>query len=78
MTPRGISGLHTAHGGMARGMAGRKMSVSFDDETPEILARRASEEGMDRSASLASPAHRDDMRRRLAADNATLNAAGYT
>ncbi|MFI1241439.1 hypothetical protein [Nocardia salmonicida] len=59
-------------------MAGRKTSVSFDDETLEILARRANEAGMDRSAFLASLVHRDDMRRRLAADSATLNAAGYT
>lgn len=52
--------------------------MSFDDETLEVLSRRAKEAGMDRSAFLASLIHRDDMRRRLAADSATLNAAGYT
>ncbi|MBF6222803.1 hypothetical protein IU479_32475 [Nocardia abscessus] len=59
-------------------MAGRKTSVSFDDETLEILARRAEEEGLDRSAYLAQLVRRDDLRRRIAADSATLNAAGYT
>lgn len=62
---------------MLSGMAGRKTSVSFDDETLEILARRAAEEGLDRSAYLARLVRRDDLRRRLAADSATLNAAGY-
>jgi hypothetical protein len=65
-------------GGMLSGMAGRKTSVSFDDETLDILARRAEEEGMDRSAYLARLVRRDDLRRRIAADSATLNAAGYT
>jgi hypothetical protein len=59
-------------------MAGRKTSVSFDEETLDILARRAEEEGLDRSAYLAQLVRRDDLRRRLAADSATLNAAGYT
>ncbi|WP_378736723.1 hypothetical protein [Nocardia brasiliensis] len=59
-------------------MAGRKTSVSFDDATLEILARRAQEEGMDRSAYLAELVRRDDLRRRLAADTATLSAAGHT
>ncbi|MBF6335554.1 hypothetical protein IU450_06605 [Nocardia abscessus] len=59
-------------------MAGRKTSVSFDDETLEILVRRAEEEGLDRSAYLAQLVRRDDLRRRIAADSATLNAAGYT
>ncbi|WP_280491790.1 hypothetical protein [Nocardia asiatica] len=59
-------------------MAGRKTSVSFDDETLEILARRAEEEGLDRSAYLAQLVRRDDLRRRIAADSATLNAAGHT
>jgi hypothetical protein len=63
---------------MLSGMAGRKTSVSFDDETLDILARRAEEEGMDRSAYLARLVRRDDLRRRIAADSATLNAAGYT
>ncbi len=59
-------------------MPGRKTSVSFDEETLEILARRADEEGLDRSAYLAQLVRRDDLRRRIAADSATLNAAGYT
>ncbi|MFR9751766.1 hypothetical protein ACL02S_12110 [Nocardia sp. 004] len=59
-------------------MPGRKTSVSFNDETLEILARRAQEDGLDRSAYLAGLVHRDDLRRRIAADSATLNAAGYT
>jgi hypothetical protein len=59
-------------------MAGRKTSVSFDDETLEILARRAEEEGVDRSAYLAQLVRRDDLRRRITADSATLNAAGRT
>ncbi|MGW0252168.1 hypothetical protein ACWDYH_36640 [Nocardia goodfellowii] len=59
-------------------MAGRKTSVSFDEETLEILARRAAEVNLDRSAYLAELVHRDDLRRRIAADSATLNAAGYT
>ncbi|WP_159080341.1 hypothetical protein [Nocardia suismassiliense] len=59
-------------------MAGRKTSVSFDDTTLEILARRAEEEGMDRSAYLADLVRRDDLRRRIAADTATLNTAGHT
>jgi hypothetical protein len=63
---------------MFDGMAGRKTSVSFDDEILEILARRAEEEGIDRSAYLAQLVRRDDLRRRIAADSATLNAAGYT
>jgi hypothetical protein len=62
---------------MLSGMAGRKTSVSFDDETLDILARRAEEEGMDRSAYLARLVRHDDLRR-IAADSATLNAAGYT
>jgi hypothetical protein len=52
--------------------------VSFDDEILEILARRAEEAGIDRSAYLAQLVRRDDLRRRIAADSATLNAAGYT
>jgi hypothetical protein len=68
----------TAIDGRLSGMAGRKTSVSFDDETLEILARRAGEDGMDRSAYLAALVRRDDRRRRIAADSATLNAAGYT
>ncbi|MFD0000580.1 hypothetical protein [Nocardia sp. NPDC127526] len=56
---------------------GRKTSMSFDDETLAIIARRAAEENMDRSAYLAELVRRDDLRRRLAADSATLNAAGY-
>ncbi|UGT69148.1 hypothetical protein LTT66_02745 [Nocardia gipuzkoensis] len=52
--------------------------MSFDEETLEILARRAEEEGLDRSAYLSQLVRRDDLRRRLAADSATLNAAGYT
>jgi hypothetical protein len=68
----------TADGGMLGGMAGRKTSVSFDDEILEILARRAEEAGIDRSAYLAQLVRRDDLRRRIAADSATLNAAGYT
>ena len=63
---------------MLGGMAGRKTSVSFDDEILEILARRAEEAGIDRSAYLAQLVRRDDLRRRIAADSATLNAAGYT
>ncbi len=63
---------------MFDGMTGRKTSVSFDDEILEILARRAEEEGIDRSAYLAQLVRRDDLRRRIAADSATLNAAGYT
>ncbi|GGL06298.1 hypothetical protein [Nocardia jinanensis] len=59
-------------------MAGRKTSVSFDEETLEILARRAAEADLDRSAYLAQLVHRDDLRRRIATDSATLNAAGYT
>ncbi|GAA1645729.1 hypothetical protein GCM10009764_79150 [Nocardia ninae] len=51
--------------------------MSFDDATLEILARRAQEEGMDRSAYLADLVRRDDLRRRLAADTATLAAAGH-
>lgn len=70
--------VSTALGSMLNGMAGRKTSVSFDDETLDILARRAKEEGMDRSAYLARLVRRDDLRRRIAADSATLNAAGYT
>lgn len=70
--------VSTALGGMLSGMAGRKTSVSFDDETLDILARRAKEEGMDRSAYLARLVRRDDLQRRIAADSATLNAAGYT
>lgn len=52
--------------------------MSFDDEILEILARRAEEAGIDRSAYLAQLVRRDDLRRRIAADSATLNAAGYT
>ncbi len=52
--------------------------MSFDPDTLEILARRADEEGIGRSEYLASLVRADDMRRRLAADTATLNAAGYT
>lgn len=52
--------------------------MSFDDEILEILARRAEEEGIDRSAYLAQLVRRDDLRRRIAADSAALNAAGYT
>ncbi|WP_040837864.1 hypothetical protein [Nocardia brevicatena] len=48
------------------------------DETLEILARRAAEVNLDRSAYLAQWVPRDDLRRRIAADSATLNAAGYT
>ncbi|MFG1793556.1 hypothetical protein [Nocardia sp. NPDC049149] len=59
-------------------MAGRKTSVSLDEETLEILKRRADAENLDRSAYLAKLIHRDDLRQRLAADSATLNAAGYT
>ncbi len=76
--PAPLTRTSTADGGMLGGMAGRKTSVSFDDETLAILARRAEEEGMDRSAYLAQLVHRDDLRRRIAADSATLNAAGYT
>lgn len=36
------------------GMAGRKTSVSFDDEILEILARRAEEEGIDRRSHRAA------------------------
>lgn len=66
------------YGGMLDGMAGRKTSVSFDDEILEILARRAAEEGVDRSAYLSDLVRRDDLRRRIAVDSATLNAAGHT
>jgi hypothetical protein len=59
-------------------MSGRKTSVSFDDDVLAILARRAEEEGLDRSAYLAQLVRRDDLRRRIASDSATLNAAGYT
>jgi len=50
VTSRSLPLVPTALGGMLSGMAGRKTSVSFDDETLGILARRAEEEGMDRSA----------------------------
>ncbi|WP_043736155.1 hypothetical protein [Nocardia asiatica] len=59
-------------------MAGKKTSVSFDEETADILARRAQEEGLGPSAYLAQLVHRDDLRRRIAADSAALNNAGYT
>ncbi|WP_433662088.1 hypothetical protein ACQPW1_08020 [Nocardia sp. CA-128927] len=59
-------------------MAGRKTSISLDEETLEILKRRADAEQLDRSAYLARLIHRDDLRQRIAADSATLNAAGHT
>ncbi|MFI7004245.1 ribbon-helix-helix protein, CopG family [Nocardia sp. NPDC050175] len=59
-------------------MAGRKTSISLDEETLEILKRRAEAEQLDRSAYLARLIHRDDLRQRIAADSATLNAAGHT
>ncbi|GAB2683334.1 hypothetical protein [Nocardia goodfellowii] len=59
-------------------MAARKTSVSFDEDTLDILARRAQEDGINQSAYLAALVRRDDMQRRLAADSAALNAAGHT
>lgn len=64
--------------GILDGMAKRKTSVTFDDETLAILARRAEEDRLDRSAYLAELIKRDDLRRRIAVDSATLDAAGYT
>ncbi len=68
----------TATGGTLDGMAGRKTSVSLDEETLRILERRAEAENLGRSAYLAKLIHRDDLRQRLAADTATLNSAGHT
>ena len=64
--------------GKIGGMAKRKTSVAFDDDTLAILARRADEAHLDRSAYLTELIKRDDLRRRIAIDSANLDAAGYT
>lgn len=59
-------------------MAKHKTSVTFDDDTIAILARRTKETQLDRSAYLAELIKRDDLRRRIIVDSATLDAAGYS